>query len=131
MKFENECWDHFKGETWKREINVRDFIQSNYTPYEGDDSFLVASSEKTRKVWNKLTEILQAAVMEAAADTQAFNADLSETAENKVLDELKASGCNVVDVPDKTPWQEACAKVISENTSDQAELYQQLLDMKG
>lgn len=41
MKFENECWDHFKGETWKREINVRDFIQSNYTPYEGDDSFLV------------------------------------------------------------------------------------------
>ena len=35
MKFENECWDHFKGETWKREINVRDFIQSNYTPYEG------------------------------------------------------------------------------------------------
>lgn len=47
MKFENECWDHFKGETWKREINVRDFIQSNYTPYEGDDSFLVASSEKT------------------------------------------------------------------------------------
>jgi len=131
MKFENECWDHFKGETWKREINVRDFIQSNYTPYEGDDSFLVASSEKTRKVWNKLTENQQAAVMEAAADTQAFNADLSETAENKVLDELKSSGCNVVDVPDKTPWQEACAKVISENTSDQAELYQQLLDMKA
>lgn len=46
-------------------------------------------------------------------------------------DELKSSGCNVVDVPDKTPWQEACQKVISENTSDQAELYQQLLDMKG
>ena len=37
--------------------------------------------------------------MEAGADTQAFNADLSETAENKVLDELKSSGCNVVDVP--------------------------------
>ena len=67
----------------------------------------------------------------AAADTQAFNADLSETAENKVLDELKSSGCNVIDVPDKAPWQEACAKVISENTSDQAELYQQLLDMKA
>ena len=57
--------------------------------------------------------------------------DLSETAENKVLDELKSSGCNVVDVPDKAPWQEACQKVISENTSDQAELYQQLLDMKA
>ena len=85
----------------------------------------------TDNAWNKLTEKQQAAVMEAAADTQAFNADLSETAENKVLDELKSSGCNVVDVPDKTPWQEACAKVISENTSDQAELYQQLLDMKA
>lgn len=85
----------------------------------------------TDNAWNKLTENQQDAVMEAAADTQAFNADLSETAENKVLDELKSSGCNVVDVPDKAPWQEACAKVISENTSDQAELYQQLLDMKA
>ncbi len=85
----------------------------------------------TDNAWNKLTENQQAAVMEAAADTQAFNADLSETAEKKVLDELKSSGCNVIDVPDKAPWQEACAKVISENTSDQAELYQQLLDMKA
>ena len=85
----------------------------------------------TDNAWNKLTENQQAAIMEAGADTQAFNADLSESAENKVLDELKSSGCNVVDVPDKTPWQEACAKVISENTSDQAELYQQLLDMKA
>lgn len=85
----------------------------------------------TDNAWGKLTENQQAAVMEAAADTQAFNADLSETAEKKVLDELKSSGCNVVDVPDKAPWQEACAKVISENTSDQAELYQHLLDMKA
>ena len=85
----------------------------------------------TDNAWNKLTENQQAAIMEAGADTQAFNADLSESAENKVLDELKSSGCNVVDVPDKAPWQEACAKVISENTSDQAELYQKLLDMKG
>ena len=69
--------------------------------------------------------------MEAASDTQKFNADLSETEENKVLDDLRSSGCNVVDVDDKAPWQEACAKVISENTSDQAELYQQLLDMKA
>ena len=85
----------------------------------------------TDNAWGKLTENQQAAIMEAAADTQAFNADLSESEENKVLDDLKASGCNVVDVPDKAPWQEACAKVISENTSDQAELYQKLLDMKA
>ena len=56
----------------------------------------------TDNAWNKLTENQQAAVMEAAADTQAFKADLSETAENKVLEELRSSGCNVVDVDDKT-----------------------------
>ena len=85
----------------------------------------------TDTAWAKLPENQQAAIMEAGADTQACNADLSESAEIKVLDELKSSGCNGVDVPDKAPWQEACAKVISENTSDQAELYQKLLDMKG
>ena len=84
----------------------------------------------TDNAWGKLTANQQAAVMAAAADTQKFNADLSETAENKVLEELRSSGCNVVDVDDKTPWQEACAKVIKDNTSDQAELYQKLLDMK-
>ena len=85
----------------------------------------------TDNAWGKLTANQQAAVMAAAADTQKFNADLSETAENKVLDELRSSGCNVVDVDDKTPWQEACAKVIKDNTSDQAELKQKLLDMKA
>jgi len=52
-------WKGFKGNLWKKEINVRDFIQSNYTPYEGDDSFLVKSTEKTQKVWNKLTEMFK------------------------------------------------------------------------
>ena len=85
----------------------------------------------TDNAWGKLTANQQAAVMAAAADTQKFNADLSETAENKVLEELRSSGCNVVDVDDKTPWQEACAKAIKDNTSDQAELYQKLLDMKA
>lgn len=48
---------NFKGNLWKEEINVRDFIQHNYSPYEGDESFLVGSTEKTRKVWAKLTEL--------------------------------------------------------------------------
>ncbi len=47
----------FKGNLWKEEINVRDFIQNNYTPYAGDESFLVGSTEKTRKIWDKLTEL--------------------------------------------------------------------------
>ena len=52
-------WKGFRGNQWKKEINVRDFIQSNYTPYDGDDSFLVESTEKTKKVWNKLTEMFK------------------------------------------------------------------------
>ncbi|MBQ1973961.1 MAG: formate C-acetyltransferase [Paraprevotella sp.] len=59
MRFNNESWAGFKGDVWKKEINVRDFIQNNYTPYLGDDSFLTPSSEKTRKVWNKLTEMFK------------------------------------------------------------------------
>lgn len=47
----------FNGNIWQTEINVRDFIQNNYTPYDGDESFLAPSTEKTRKVWNKLTEL--------------------------------------------------------------------------
>lgn len=47
----------FNGNIWRDEINVRDFIQNNYVPYTGDESFLVGSTEKTRKVWNKLTEL--------------------------------------------------------------------------
>jgi len=40
MLQEKEAWKNFKGRLWKEEINVRDFIQENYTPYNGDESFL-------------------------------------------------------------------------------------------
>lgn len=53
------AWEGFKEGRWKREIDVRSFIQKNYTPYEGDDSFLKNSSEKTKKVWDKLSELLK------------------------------------------------------------------------
>ncbi len=59
MNNSNEAWKGFKGDLWKKEINVRDFIMNNYTPYEGDDSFLVSSTERTKKVWNKLTEMFK------------------------------------------------------------------------
>lgn len=80
--------------------------------------------------WDKLTDAQRAVLYEAGKDSQAFNAELSETEENKVLDELKASGCNVVEVPDKTPWVEAVQGVIAANTAGNEELYQQLVDMK-
>lgn len=81
--------------------------------------------------WNKLTSAQQAVLYEAGKYAQNYNAELSETVENEVLDELKASGCNVVEVEDKEAWAAACADVMSENTRDQAELYQQILDLKG
>lgn len=52
-------WNGFVGELWKNEINVRDFIQCNYIPYTGDDSFLENATENTKKVWNKLTEMFK------------------------------------------------------------------------
>ena len=49
-----EQWGGFEGRIWKEEINVRDFIQKNYTPYEGDESFLEGPTEATDKLWGIL-----------------------------------------------------------------------------
>ncbi|MBS7008985.1 formate C-acetyltransferase [Anaerostipes sp.] len=51
-------WNGFKEGKWTKETNVRDFIQKNYTLYEGDDSFLAGITEKTEKVWNRCEELL-------------------------------------------------------------------------
>ena len=55
MKFEQ--WNKFQPGDWQKEINVRDFIQRNYTPYEGDSSFLKGTTEKTQKLWNEVLEL--------------------------------------------------------------------------
>ncbi|TLG79630.1 formate C-acetyltransferase [Vagococcus zengguangii] len=50
-------WDGFKGNLWKETVNVRDFIQNNYTEYTGDDSFLEPIAPSTDKLWTKLQEL--------------------------------------------------------------------------
>ena len=50
-------WEKFEKGDWQQEINVRDFIQRNYTPYEGDESFLTGATEKTKKLWYKVLEL--------------------------------------------------------------------------
>ncbi len=55
MKFEQ--WNKFQPGDWQKEINVRDFIQNNYTPYEGDSSFLTVTTEKTKKLWDEVLEL--------------------------------------------------------------------------
>ncbi len=50
-------WEKFKSGQWQHEINVRDFIQNNYTPYDGDSSFLANVTERTRKLWDEVLEL--------------------------------------------------------------------------
>lgn len=51
------AWTGFKGTKWQNEINVRDFIQNNYTPYDGDDSFLAGPTEATNTLWAQVMEL--------------------------------------------------------------------------
>ena len=54
----NSSWDGFKPGRWNRtSVNVRDFIQSNYTPYEGDDSFLAGPTEATKTLWAQVMDL--------------------------------------------------------------------------
>ncbi len=55
MKFKE--WNNFNEGDWTQEINVRNFIQTNYTPYEGDSSFLANATERTRNLWNIVLEL--------------------------------------------------------------------------
>ncbi len=63
-----DIWDKFKGSIWKNEINVRDFIQSNYKFYEDDESFLVGISDKTKKVWSKCSDLLKEELKKSVLD---------------------------------------------------------------
>ena len=54
---EKEQWNGFEGRLWKEEINVRDFIQNNYKPYDGNEDFLVGPTEATNKLWGRLQEL--------------------------------------------------------------------------
>ena len=49
------AWAGFKGALWQKEVNVRAFIQLNYTPYDGDEKFLAPATKRTQGIWKKLT----------------------------------------------------------------------------
>src|SRR3954453_17991279 len=52
-----DAWRGFNPGLWQRDVNVRWFLQQNYTPYEGDDTFLAQATDRTRRVWNKLEKM--------------------------------------------------------------------------
>lgn len=66
-------WQSFKGEKWKNEVNVRDFIQNNYTPYEGDDSFLAGTSESTERLWDISKGLLKEEIRKGVLDIDTEN----------------------------------------------------------
>ncbi|KOE66909.1 formate C-acetyltransferase, partial [Aggregatibacter actinomycetemcomitans] len=53
---QQKAWEGFVGGDWQKEVNVRDFIQKNYTPYEGDESFLAEATPATTELWDKVME---------------------------------------------------------------------------
>ena len=82
---------NFKGEYWKDEIDVRDFIQENYKPYTGDDKFLKPATEKTKKVWDKLTEMFKVEREKGVYD-----------AETKLPQSLETYGAGYIDKDNET-----------------------------
>ena len=76
---------------------------------------------------DELTDAQKEAIWEAGKQAEAYNREISAEKEEEVLAGLKEEGVNVVEVEDLAPWREACAKVIEDNTSDQADLYDALI----
>src|SRR6201987_3824230 len=50
-------WSGFRPGLWQKEINVRDFIQQNYEPYDGDESFLAPATKRTQRIWDRLNQL--------------------------------------------------------------------------
>jgi formate C-acetyltransferase len=57
MNMNSEAWNGFEAGQWQRDINTRDFIQHNYTPYEGDDSFLAGPTQNTKDLWQMVMDL--------------------------------------------------------------------------
>ncbi|MCR5419408.1 MAG: TRAP transporter substrate-binding protein [Lachnospiraceae bacterium] len=86
----------------------------------------------TDSAWEKMTEAQQEAMLEAGKLAGEYCKSISAEKEEEVLKQLKDEGCNVIEVTDLKPWQDAVAKVIEEqvNTDELKDLYQQLLDLQ-
>lgn len=84
----------------------------------------------TDEAWDSLTPEQQDVLTEAGEYASQYNRQISQETEDKILEELKADGVNVIEVDDITPWQDACKDVIEEATKNNKELYQRIVDMQ-
>lgn len=97
-----------------------------------EDGHTMSASEViiTEDAWNKLSDDQKAAIEEAGKATSEYCKELSDKIENESKQRLMEKGVTFVEVPDKKPWQDACAGVISEYTKGYEAEYQQILDLK-
>ena len=70
MKMANQAWKGFHGGEWQRSIDVRSFIQKNWTPYEGDGSFLTGPTRRTRAVWERCEDLLRQELRKGVLDVE-------------------------------------------------------------
>ena len=82
-----KAWEGFKKSSWTKEIDVRNFIQSNYTPYLGDDSFLEGPTEKTTKLWEKVSKLME----EETNNGGVLDAD------TKIISSITSHECGYID----------------------------------
>ena len=84
----------------------------------------------TDDAWDRLTAEQQQILVEAGKVASAYNREISENKEKEVLEQLKADGVHIIEVEDKTPWQEIVKKVVEDNIKGQEELYEKIVNMK-
>ena len=63
-------WEGFEGRLWKEQIDVRDFIQNNYKPYDGDESFLAGPTDATTKLWAQVRELMDEELKNGILDAE-------------------------------------------------------------
>ena len=71
------AWQGFQGGLWQTEINVRDFIQQNYTPYDGDGAFLAGATPRTLGIWNTLTALFAQERVKGVLDVSQIPASIT------------------------------------------------------
>jgi formate C-acetyltransferase len=79
-------WDGFREGLWKKQVDVRDFIQQNYLPYEGDESFLAGATERTKTIWNRLNELFMEERKKGVLDISQIPGSITAHAPAEALD---------------------------------------------
>ena len=118
---ENEQWAGFEGRIWKEEINVRDFIQKNYKPYDGDESFLADPTDATNKLWGRLQELQK--------EERAKGGVLDM--ETEVVAGLTAYGPGYIDESAEQGKTDVILKTLVDNGQEKSDRYVELLDKRS